>query len=73
MALDENDLDALVVVAAAILDEAAKPFLAGHRAQSAVAKKGNGKARAPAAPVTAATVIASDMPVLLVAPGTVGE
>ena len=37
----------------------------------AVAKKGDGKGRAPAAPVTAATVIASDMPVMLVAPGTV--
>jgi membrane fusion protein, multidrug efflux system len=36
-----------------------------------VAKKGDGKARAPAAPVTAATVMASDMPVILVAPGTV--
>ena len=37
----------------------------------AVAKKGEGKGRAPAAPVTAATVIASDMPVILTAPGTV--
>jgi multidrug efflux system membrane fusion protein len=36
-----------------------------------VAKKGDGKGRAPAAPVTAATVIASDMPVILAAPGTV--
>ena len=36
-----------------------------------VAKKGDGKGRAPAAPVTAATVMASDMPVILVAPGTV--
>ena len=35
-----------------------------------VAKKGDGKGRAPAA-VTAATVMASDMPVILVAPGTV--
>ena len=35
------------------------------------AKKGDGKGRAPAAPVTAATVMASDMPVILVAPGTV--
>ena len=34
------------------------------------AKKGDGKGRA-AAPVTAATVMASDMPVILVAPGTV--
>ena len=36
-----------------------------------VAKKGDGKGRAPAAPVTAATVMTSDMPVILVAPGTV--
>ncbi len=36
-----------------------------------VAKKGDGKGRAPAAPVTAATVVSSDMPVILVAPGTV--
>ena len=36
-----------------------------------VAKKGDGKGRAPTAPVTAATVVASDMPVILVAPGTV--
>src|SRR5262245_18763140 len=35
------------------------------------AKKADGKARAPAAPVTAATVMTSDMPVILVAPGTV--
>ena len=41
MALDEADLDALVSEAAAILDEAAKPFVSGHRADSAVAKKGN--------------------------------
>jgi myo-inositol-1(or 4)-monophosphatase len=41
MALDESDLDALVSQAAAILDEAANPFLAGHRADSAVQKKGN--------------------------------
>jgi multidrug efflux system membrane fusion protein len=34
-------------------------------------KKGDGKGRAPPAPVTAATVVASDMPVILVAPGTV--
>ena len=37
----------------------------------AVAKKAEGKGRAPAAPVTAATVIATDMPVILAAPGTV--
>jgi myo-inositol-1(or 4)-monophosphatase len=41
MALDESDLDALVAAASAILDDAAKPFIAGHRAESAVAKKGN--------------------------------
>ena len=41
MALDETDLDALVSEAAAILDEAAKPFVSGHRADSAVPKKGN--------------------------------
>ncbi|SON63322.1 putative inositol 1-monophosphatase ImpA [Mycobacterium simulans] len=35
------DLDALVVEASAILDAAAEPFLAGHRADSAVPKKGN--------------------------------
>src|SRR5882757_1983350 len=41
MALDESDLDALVATASAILDEAAEPFVAGHRAESAVVKKGN--------------------------------
>ncbi len=41
MALDETDLDALVAEAAAILDDAAKPFVSGHRAASAVPKKGN--------------------------------
>ena len=41
MALDETDLDALVAEAAAILDDAAEPFVAGHRADSAVQKKGN--------------------------------
>ncbi len=41
MALDETDLDALVAEAAAILDEAARPFVEGHRAESAVQKKGN--------------------------------
>jgi myo-inositol-1(or 4)-monophosphatase len=35
------DLDALVAQASAILDDAAEPFLAGHRADSAVRKKGN--------------------------------
>ncbi len=34
------DLDALVTKASAILDDAAGPFLAGHRADSAVRKKG---------------------------------
>jgi len=41
MALDTADLDALVAVAAEILDQAAKPFIEGHRADSAVQKKGN--------------------------------
>ena len=41
MALDETDLDALVSEAAAILDAVAKPFVEGHRAESAVQKKGN--------------------------------
>lgn len=41
MALDETDLDALVSEAALILDEAAGPFVSGHRADSAVQKKGN--------------------------------
>jgi myo-inositol-1(or 4)-monophosphatase len=35
------DLDALVAVASAILDAAAKPFIAGHRADSAVSKRGD--------------------------------
>jgi myo-inositol-1(or 4)-monophosphatase len=41
MALDDADLEALVAEATAILDAAAKPFVVGHRAQSAVRKKGN--------------------------------
>ena len=41
MALDKTDLDALVAQAAAILDAAARPFVEGHRAESAVQKKGN--------------------------------
>src|SRR6201995_1401457 len=41
MALDETDLEALVAEAAVILDAAAKPFVKGHRADSAVQKKGN--------------------------------
>jgi myo-inositol-1(or 4)-monophosphatase len=41
MALDETDLDALISEAAAILDAATGPFVAGHRAESAVQKKGN--------------------------------
>jgi multidrug efflux system membrane fusion protein len=44
---------------------------ASSETPKAIAKKGDGKGRAPAAPVTAATVIASDMPVILAAPGTV--
>lgn len=35
------NLDELVAKAAAILDDAIEPFLAGHRAESAVSKKGN--------------------------------
>ena len=35
------DLDALVAQASSILDAATEPFLAGHRADSAVAKKGD--------------------------------
>jgi myo-inositol-1(or 4)-monophosphatase len=41
MALDETDLDDLVAEAAAILDDAARSFIDGHRADSAVQKKGN--------------------------------
>jgi myo-inositol-1(or 4)-monophosphatase len=41
MAPDAADLDALVATAAEILDVAAKPFIEGHRAHSAVQKKGN--------------------------------
>ncbi|OBK12549.1 inositol monophosphatase family protein [Mycobacterium asiaticum] len=35
------NLDALVAEASAVLDDATEPFLAGHRAESAVSKKGN--------------------------------
>ncbi len=41
MAPDPGDLDALVAVATAILDEVAQQFIDGHRADSAVQKKGN--------------------------------
>lgn len=41
MALETADLDELVAVATKILDDAAKPFIEGHRADSAVQKKGN--------------------------------
>jgi myo-inositol-1(or 4)-monophosphatase len=41
MALDSTDLTALVAEASTILDVAAGPFIAGHRAQSAVRKHGN--------------------------------
>ncbi|MGE2719896.1 inositol monophosphatase family protein [Mycolicibacterium celeriflavum] len=41
MALDAADLDALVAEAAQILDDAAGPFIDGHRADSAVQKKGD--------------------------------
>ncbi|MEB3068378.1 inositol monophosphatase family protein [[Mycobacterium] vasticus] len=41
MALDTADLSALVAEATTILDVATKPFIAGHRAESAVHKAGN--------------------------------
>src|ERR1044072_6192764 len=41
MGLDTADLDGLVAVGTKILDDAAKPFIEGHRADSAVQKKGN--------------------------------
>ncbi|WP_328355819.1 inositol monophosphatase family protein [Mycobacterium sp. NBC_00419] len=41
MAARSVDLEALVAQAAAILDDASVPFVAGHRAESAVQKKGN--------------------------------
>jgi myo-inositol-1(or 4)-monophosphatase len=41
MALNETDLEALVSEAAEVLDVAARPFVEGHRAESAVQKKGN--------------------------------
>jgi myo-inositol-1(or 4)-monophosphatase len=41
MGLDSADLEGLVAQASVILDAAAKPFVAGHRAHSAVRKKGN--------------------------------
>jgi myo-inositol-1(or 4)-monophosphatase len=40
-AVDTVDVDALVAEAAAILDDAAAPFIAGHRADSAVSKRGD--------------------------------
>ena len=40
MALDEADLEALVSQAAVILDAAAKPFIAGHRARVGGAQEG---------------------------------
>ncbi len=41
MGQDRIDLEALVAQATTVLDEVAGPFVAGHRAQSAVAKLGN--------------------------------
>jgi myo-inositol-1(or 4)-monophosphatase len=41
MTVRSVDLDALVAEASAILDAAVQPFVAGHRADSAVRKKGN--------------------------------
>jgi myo-inositol-1(or 4)-monophosphatase len=40
-AVDSVDLDALVEAASAILDAASRPFIAGHRAESAVRKRGD--------------------------------
>lgn len=39
--MDPSRLESLVATAAEILDAAAVPFVAGHRADSAVRKKGN--------------------------------
>src|SRR5436305_4819811 len=41
MAVDEKDLAALASEATAILDDPIQPFIEGHRADSAVQKKGN--------------------------------
>jgi myo-inositol-1(or 4)-monophosphatase len=41
MAAQSADLEALVAQAAVILDQVSAPFIAGHRAESAVQKKGN--------------------------------
>jgi myo-inositol-1(or 4)-monophosphatase len=41
MGQDRVDLEVLVAQASTVLDEVAEPFVAGHRAQSAVAKFGN--------------------------------
>src|SRR6201991_658493 len=41
MALDAAELDGLVAEPANLRDDALKPFIAGHRAESAVQKKGN--------------------------------
>ncbi|OBI45101.1 inositol monophosphatase [Mycobacterium kyorinense] len=41
MTADTKDLNALVAEASKVLDAAAEPFLQGHRADSAVAKKGD--------------------------------
>jgi multidrug efflux pump subunit AcrA (membrane-fusion protein) len=45
--------------------------LVGQQQAAEPAKKADGKARAPAAPVTVASVLATSMPVILVAPGAV--
>lgn len=41
MTLDPNQLAGLLTIAADVLDAASTQFIAGHRAESAVAKKGN--------------------------------
>lgn len=46
-------------------------LLSKEQPGKAAAKKGDGKGRAPPAPVTAAVVVEADMPIMLFAPGTV--
>lgn len=41
MTVDPQQLDELLTIAAGVLDAASAQFIAGHRAESAVAKKGN--------------------------------
>jgi len=66
-------LSAIAVVAGAayFLSLMPSPSPASPDAKSVAGKKTEGKPRAPSAPVTAATVVEADMPVVLSAPGTV--